>query len=165
MRKNKNFNKKSNITWLYLKNAFLYLHNNIQYINSSKLFAGLIVITLNIASKFVNIKLSKSIESYFKNTFSRNILVFCIAWMGCREIYVAFLITILFILFMDILFNEESNYYILPETFKTYHISLLEETPPTPEEIKNAENILERATKTKKDMETTVPPLRSLPFQ
>jgi NhaP-type Na+/H+ or K+/H+ antiporter len=135
----------------YLQNFLLGLHLNVQYLNNSKLFAGIIVITLNIASKFVNFKLSKSIESYLKNTFSRNILVFCIAWMGCREIYIALIITAIYMIFMDILFNDESKYYILPNTFKEHYISRLDETSPTTEEIKNAENILKRADFSKKN--------------
>jgi len=103
------------------------------------------VVTLNIASKFVTIKLSKSMESYLKHTFSRDVLIFCIVWMGSREIYIAFFVTLLFILFMDFLFNDDSYYCILPESFKDYHISLLEDPVPSAEDIKNAENVLERA--------------------
>ena len=123
---------------------FSYLHNIIQNVNGSKIFAGLIVVTLNIASKFVTIKLSKSMESYLKHTFSRDILIFCIVWMGSREIYIAFFITLIFIFFMDFLFNEDSWFCILPENFKNYHIGLLEDPEPTPEEILNAENVLKR---------------------
>ena len=130
------------------KNGFMglfsYLHNTIQNINGSKIFAGLIVVTLNIASKFVTIKLSKSIESYLKHTFSRDILIFCIVWMGSREIYIAFFVTLVFIFFMDFLFNEDSAYCILPESFKDYHIGLLEDNEPSQEEIQNAEKILQR---------------------
>ena len=57
-----------------------YIHQQLQGINSSKIFAGLIVITLNISSKFVTIKMSKSMESYLKYTFSRDILIFCIVF-------------------------------------------------------------------------------------
>jgi len=124
---------------------FSSLHDTVQNINGSKIFAGLIVVTLNIASKFVTIKLSKSMESYLKHTFSRDVLIFCIVWMGSREIYIAFFVTLLFILFMDFLFNEDSYYCILPESFKDYHISLLEDPEPSAEDIKNAENVLERA--------------------
>ena len=124
---------------------FSSLHDTVQNINGSKIFAGLIVVTLNIASKFVTIKLSKSMESYLKHTFSRDVLIFCIVWMGSREIYIAFFVTLLFILFMDFLFNDDSYYCILPESFKDYHISLLEDPVPSAEDIKNAENVLERA--------------------
>ena len=40
-----------------MKNMFDYLHANIQRINESKIFAGLMIITLNIVSKYVNIGL------------------------------------------------------------------------------------------------------------
>lgn len=126
-----------------------YLHNQIQMVNSSKIFAGLIVVTLNIASKFVTIKLSKSMEGYLKHTFSRDVLVFCIVWMGSREIYVALLLTLLFILFMDFLFNEESKLCILPGSFTVYHSTLLDEGGgiPQPDEIIRAQNVLERVKK------------------
>ena len=103
------------------------IHKNIQGINNSKIFAGLVVVTLNIASKFVNIRLSKTVEAYLKHTFSRDVLIFCIVWMGSREIYIAAAVTLCFILFMDFLLNEDSVYCILPESFTTYHISLLDQ--------------------------------------
>lgn len=126
-----------------------YLHNNIVSVNNSKVFAGLVVITLNIASRFVNLKLSKSMESYLKFTFSRDALIFCIVWMGSRDIYIAFSVMLTFIIFMDYLFNENSSLCILPEHFMDYHINLLDntndhKTPPTDDEIKTAKTIITR---------------------
>jgi len=131
----------------FIKNI-LYFHNYVKIMNGSKMFAGLVVITLNIASRFVTIKLSKSMESYLKFTFSRDVLVFCIVWMGSRDIYIAATFTLLFTFIMDFLLNEESSYCILPETFTTYHTELLDGTAPTADEIKNAESVLERVKKT-----------------
>ena len=68
------------------------------------------IITLNIVSKFANFKLSKSLEAYFKYTFSRQILVFAIAWMGTRDIYIALIIMILFVICTEYLFHEESHF-------------------------------------------------------
>ena len=130
------------------KNAYRiisYFHNNIQHVNSSKLFAGLVVITLNLASRFVTLKISKTMESYLKFTLSRDILVFCIVWMGSREIYIALLFTILFNFVVDYLLNEDSHFCILPERFTSHHKSLLENELPTEEEIKNAKNVIKRA--------------------
>jgi hypothetical protein len=110
----------------YIGSIFQYLHNNIQVLNNSKIFAGFMIIVLNIASKFVTIKLSKSMESYLKYTFSKQILVFAIAWMGTRDIYIAFFISVLFIICMDYLFNEESRFCCLTESFTAYHSNLME---------------------------------------
>jgi hypothetical protein len=138
--------KKSN----QFQNLFNKFNNNVQLINSSKIFAGLMIIILNISSKFVNIKLSKSIESYLKNTFSKQILVFAIAWMGTRDIYIAFIITIIFIICVDYLFNEESKFCCLPESFTNYHLELLDDNKVSNEDIKKATEILEKA-KTQKE--------------
>ena len=147
-----------------MNNMYTYTNNYISSINDSKMFAGLMIITLNIASKFVTIKLSKTMESYLKYTFSKQLLVFVMAWMGSRQIYTATIITILFIICTEFLFNEESRFCCLSEAFTDYHVSKLEnDTTPTmaqapnsnqttpnsnqvtPEEISQAKAVLEKA--------------------
>ena len=103
------------------------------------------IITLNIASRFVTIKLSKSMESYLKFTFSKQILIFAIAWMGTRDIYIALLITILFILLMDYLLNEDSMFCCLPKSFMDHHINLLDNDKISDEDIQKAKDILKKA--------------------
>lgn len=139
-----------------LTQLFSYLHHQVQALNNSKIFAGIMIITLNIVSKFANIKLSKTLESYFKYTFSRQILVFAIAWMGTRDIYVALMIMILFVVCTEYLFHEESQYFILPNDFKDYHISLLDNENSvdkvTEEDVRKAKDILEKAKEQKMDV-------------
>jgi len=138
-----------------IKNMFDYLHSNIQRINESKIFAGLMIITLNIVSKYVNIGLSKSMESYLKYTFSRQLLVFSIAWMGTRDIYIAFFITVIFTICAEYLFNEDSVFCVLSEDFRDYHSTLIENDVAntdkiTEEDIEKAKSILEKAKKQNK---------------
>jgi uncharacterized membrane protein len=132
-----------------LTKLFSYLHDNIQAINNSKIFAGLMIITLNIVSKFANFKLSKTLEAYFKFTFSRQILVFAIAWMGTRDIYIALFITVLFVIVTEYLFHEDSHFFVLSEDFRDHHISLLENENSvetvSEDDIKRAKNVLEKA--------------------
>ncbi len=134
----------------YKKELFeimIYFHKKVQVMNSSKIFAGLIVITINIASRFVTIKLSKAMENYLKFTFSRDVLVFCVVWMGSRDIYISLCVALLFTITMDYLLNEESSFCVLPESFTTYHSELSNSTNPTATEIKNAEAVLNRVKK------------------
>ena len=142
-----------------ISNIVKYVNNNVNALNDSKLFAGLMIIILNVASKFVTIKLSKTMESYLKYTFSKQILVFVIAWMGSRSIYIAVIITVIFIICMDYLFNEDSQFCCLPYTFTKYHIDRLENYENldgetiSDEDIKKAELILEKA---KKQLKPTI---------
>jgi len=143
------------------KTTIDYLHNQIQTINNSKIFAGLMIITLNIVSKFVNIGLSKSMESYLKYTVSRTLLVFSIAWMGTRDIYIASFITFCFIIATEYLFNEESAFCILSEDFRDYHTTLSDENKHndekvTDEDITKAKEVLEKASKQNKIVDNEV---------
>jgi len=136
---------------------FKYIHEHIQTLNSSKIFAGIMIITLNIVSRFVNIKLSKTMESYLKYTFSKYVLVFTIAWMGTRDIYIALFIMGCFIIISDFLFDEESMFCVLPEEFKDHHLTILEENENmenvTDEEITKAKKVIEKAKEQQKDVE------------
>ena len=103
------------------------INDNVTMLNGSKIFAGIMIIVLQISSRFVTIRLSKTMESYLKYTFSKQILIFAIAWMGTRDIYIALIIAVIFSFISDVLCNEESQYCMLPNTFKDYHIQLAED--------------------------------------
>jgi len=127
----------------YQEKLFKVVNNHVQMINNSKIFAGLMIIILNIASRFVNLKLSKNVELYLKHTFSKQILVFAIAWMGTRDIYVALLVTIGFIIIVDYLCNEDSSFCCLPEAFTEYHLEL--DSNVTEADIQKATEVIQRA--------------------
>ena len=128
----------------HLDSVLAYLHDHVQNLNNSKIFAGFMIIILNVASKYVNFKFSKSVEMYLKHTFSKQVLVFAIAWMGTRDIYIAFLITIVFTICIDHAFNEDSMFCCLPESFTDYHLDLADKKV-SEEDIKKAKEVLEKA--------------------
>jgi hypothetical protein len=109
---------------LTLNSLFENFHQHVTNINESKIFAGLMIVILNIASKFVNFRFGPTAEKYLKYTFSRQILVFAMTWMGTRDIYIATILTLVFILFFDVLFNEDSQFCILPDNLKEYYQNL-----------------------------------------
>ena len=126
-----------------LKNIMQYLG----YLNNSKFFAGLVMIMLNIGSKYVTVELSKSQEQYLKNNIGRQILIFAISWMGSRDILTALALTAIFTILTDHLFNEESALCIIPRKYRRYEhlLDLDKDNVVTEEEIKKAQEILEKA--------------------
>lgn len=90
------------------------IHFNIMNLNNSKFFAGVVMIMLNVGSKFIPIQFSKSAEEYLKQSLSKAMLVFAMSWMGTRDIYTAIVLTIIFVIMSDYLFNEESMFCIVP---------------------------------------------------
>lgn len=132
----------------------IYLNNYVNTLNQSKVFAGMMIVIINIASKFVIFKVSKTVESYLKFTFSRHMIVFAATWLGTRDIYISIFMTLLFIFVIDFLFNEKSRFCCLPESFINKQISILEGMEnqiPTPEEIVKAKIVLEKVKVNTKD--------------
>lgn len=135
----------------FLSNPFQYLHEHVLFLNNSKFFAGVVMIMLNIGSKFVSIQLSKSAEEYVKYTLSRQMLIFAMAWMGTRDIYTALGLTAVFVILSDHIFNEESAMCIIPHENRILH-TLVDENENgkiSDNEINNAISILEKAKKKK----------------
>jgi len=101
-----------------LINGVSYINNHIMYLNNSKFFAGVVMILLNIGSKFIVIQFSKSTEEYMKYSVSKQLLVFAMAWMGTRDIYTALGLTAVFTILSDYLFNEDSKLCIVPPGYR-----------------------------------------------
>uniref|UniRef100_A0A6C0E3L8 EF-hand domain-containing protein n=1 Tax=viral metagenome TaxID=1070528 RepID=A0A6C0E3L8_9ZZZZ len=101
-----------------LLDAVNYIHTHVLYLNNSKFFAGVIMILLNVGSKFIPIQFSRSTEEYLKMSVTKQLLVFAMAWMGTRDIYASLVLTAVFTILSENLFNEESKYCIVPEKYR-----------------------------------------------
>ena len=102
-------------------NALNYMNSHVMYLNNSKFFAGVIMILLNVGSKFIAIQFSKSTEEYMKFSLSKQLLVFAMAWMGTRDIYISLGLTAVFTILSDHLFNEESALCVVPPEYRVLH--------------------------------------------
>jgi hypothetical protein len=132
-----------------------YLHLHISYLNNSKFFAGIVMILLNVGSKFISIQFSKSTEEYLKMNITKQLLVFAMAWMGTRDIYTSLVLTAVFTILSDHMFNEESPYCCVPS-----HMRVLDKINSSPtddsvseQEINNAIMVLEKAKKEKQKIQ------------
>ena len=122
---------------------------SVKSLNNSKFFAGLVMIMLNIGSKYVTVELSKSQEEYFKNNVGRQILIFAISWMGSRDIFIALALTAIFTILTQHLFNEESDLCIIPRKYRNYEhlLDLDGDNEVTKQELKKAQEVLEKVRK------------------
>lgn len=125
-------------------NVFL---NTLYLMNDSKFFAGIVMLIMNIGSKYAIIELSKTQESYLKYSLGRQLLVFSILWIGTRDIFTALILTVIFIVFVDYLFNENSRYCIIPEQYKELQQELGDKV--TQQEVNQAIYTLKKARKSK----------------
>jgi ABC-type multidrug transport system fused ATPase/permease subunit len=120
-------------------------------LNDSKFFAGIIMLVMNIGSKYIVVELSRTQESFMKYTLGRLLLIFSILWIGTRDIVISLLLTAVFVLLVDYLFNENSRYCIIPEKYKELRQELGEKV--TQQEINQAIYTLKKARKKKENSE------------
>jgi hypothetical protein len=122
------------------------LFDRVKMVNESKIFAALVILTMNLSSKFITLPMSKTVESYVKNSFSQYILVFAMSWMGTRDILVSIVVTIVFGIFMEFILNEKSAFCCLSEGFVDSQLSKLKkEEIVSKEEIETASKTLQKA--------------------
>jgi len=137
------------------------MHGYVTELNNSALFAGLVMLIMNIGSRYVQINLSESTEEYLKHILKKEMLVFAIAWMGTKNIYYSLIITTCFTLLADHFTNEESEYCMLPNHFKELR-KVNGETKKNTEfisdvEINKAISVLEKAKRQKeRDKQTEI---------
>lgn len=135
-----------------IQEMFDYLYDTVRPINDSKIFAGLIILTLNLSSKMMTLPTSRTVEAVIKNSLSHYILVLAISWMGTRDIIVALFITCTFAFLMEFILNEKSMFCCLPAQFVQKHIQILEQfegnpDKVSPEELAAAMKTIEKAQK------------------
>lgn len=137
-----------------LFNTLGYINHHVMYLNNSKFFAGVLMILLNVGSKFIQIQFSKSTEEYLKYSVSKQLLVFSMAWMGTRDIYTALSLTAVFTILSDFLLNEEHSLCIVPERYRVLHklIDTNNDGIVSDTELAAAIAVLEKAKREKQSM-------------
>jgi len=122
------------------------IHRAVMTLNESKVFAGVVMILLNIASKFVHIKLTTSQETYVRKYISGELFVFATCWLGTRDLYISIGVALLFFIFTTYIFNEDSKIGILPKQDESA-------LPVKKEEVEQAIRILKRERESKENKE------------
>jgi hypothetical protein len=83
-------------------------------LNNSKYFVAIMMLLLNLGSRYISMELSQFHEDFLSSVFIRRLLVFTVVFIATRDIKVAFISTAVFIVMVSGLFNEDSKYCILP---------------------------------------------------
>lgn len=89
------------------------LYNVIYNLNNSKFFAGILMILMNLGSKYISLELSESQDEFFSNVVIRRIMIFTVVFIATKDIIVSFIITACFIILVSGLFNQDSKYCLI----------------------------------------------------
>lgn len=118
-------------------------------LNNSKFFAGLVMLMMNVGSRYYTVTLSKTQKDFIRYNLAREFIIFAMSWIATRDIVTSIMITASFVILADYLFNEQSKMCVIPQSFIQKQQKLKEEAkkekPVTPEKEQKARATLERA--------------------
>lgn len=78
-------------------------------INTNPYFIGLSMLLLNLGGRFLPMEISKEQEKVLQNPWFRRALFFFVLFVATRNVFVALIGTIVILLFLSFLFNENSS--------------------------------------------------------
>lgn len=124
----------------------------LQSLNDSKFFAGIVMLLMNIGSKYISIELSENQQQLIENSIIRQLFIFTIIWMGTRDIIAALTLTAIFTILTQFLFHEHSRFCILPKHLRKLNsvIDINKDNRISQEEINRAIKIISNANKKEK---------------
>ena len=123
-------------------------------INTSKIAAGAAMLMLNIGSKYVSVGLSKTQEAYLTTSLARLLIVFAVTFIGTKDIVTSLILTVMFFVFADYIFNENSRFCVIPRKFQKQianEIDLDKDGIISDTELKTAIDVLSKARKRKQE--------------
>jgi hypothetical protein len=82
----------------------------LQYVESSPFFAGIMMLVLNIGSRYITHEYSDNDEEYQQNILLRRIAVFAACFVGTRSVITSILLTAGFVVLASGVFRGKSTY-------------------------------------------------------
>ncbi len=128
--------------------SYIPANNILKKLESNKLFIGLMMIIMNITSRYVELKFTKGQEALIRN-IAREIFIFVVAFIATRELITSLIITAVFIILANFVFNETCKFNILPKRYKNVinEMDLNNDGKVSDEEIKKVTSILKKIKK------------------
>ena len=81
--------------------------------NTNLYFVGIMMLILNLAGRFIAMEITKEQEQFFQNPWVRRFLIFVVIFVATRNLLISFWLTIIVVLLIGYLFNENSPFWII----------------------------------------------------
>ena len=122
-------------------------NKTLKKLNLNKYLIGVSMIILNLFSKYVELKLTKSQEAFIRNSITREILIFTILFTATQDLIISILMTAAFYILSNTIFNEKSKLCVIPKKYLDIEklIDTDNDKKITKQEIQAAKDILAKA--------------------
>jgi hypothetical protein len=80
--------------------------------NGNLYFVGIMMLVLNLGGRFIAMEITKEQEQFFQHPWVRRFLIFVVLFVATRNLIISFWLTVIVVLVLGYLFNENSAFYI-----------------------------------------------------
>lgn len=80
----------------------------LQMFNHNPYFIGMMMLLLNLGGRFISLEITKQQEQFLQLPWVRRVLIFTVLFVATRNLWVAFWSTLVVVLLLGYLFNENS---------------------------------------------------------
>lgn len=94
------------------------LDKSLKTLNTNKLLIGMMMLVLNICSRYIELGFTKTQEQALRNGLGRELFIFAVSFIGSRDIATSIMLTAAFVVLSDHLLNESSPLCMMPESMK-----------------------------------------------
>jgi hypothetical protein len=112
-------------------------------LNNNKLFNGCATIMLHIGGRYVASEVPKNVEEIFNKKWLRRFFVFCVCFISTRDIKLAILLTLLFIVIFKYLLDNDSRFCLLKNEKQNTNIIDQNKRTVTHEELLRAKQVID----------------------
>jgi len=81
--------------------------------NGNLYFVGIMMLILNLGGRFIAMEITKEQEQFFQNPWVRRFLIFVVIFVATRNLLISFWLTIIVVLILGYLFNENSSLWLI----------------------------------------------------
>jgi hypothetical protein len=91
--------------------------SNIIYLNNSKILAGISIVLMNIGSRYIISDLGVIHNKILSSEIFKKIIIFAMFFVATRDILIAFMLSISYVVIIDGILHEKRKFCIVPKKY------------------------------------------------
>ena len=96
------------------------IHNRVIALNRSRYFLAIMILILNIGSKYLDLKIGYTMQRLLSTTTMKILIIFTMIYTATRDIYISFGISLVFLFLTEYILHEESSLCLIPHKYRCY---------------------------------------------
>ena len=125
------------------------IHRQVTALNNSTYFLAFMILILNIGSRHLDINIGYTMQKVMSSDLMKLLIIFTMVYTATRDIYVSFVISLVFLFIMEYILNEGSNMCLIPNQYRCYKPAIKKNSKSpydiTEIEVNNAIQVLMKA--------------------